>query len=219
MYSYGKQSEETNETNSYEDRSNWKARKYSYGYGEPDNSGETDAGSPYSQESDSRSPYSQEQDSRSSYSPEQDSRSSYSQESDSRSSYSYEKDNRSSYSYESGSRTPYSSDPEDWQGNPSGEAYKSRLANLSIAASIAGFLSMLIPYLTLPLGIMALLFGILSLIRGEYSRGRAVTGIVLGSCLILIGGTLIICVSALSPYADDLTRIFMEYMQHMQPVR
>ena len=56
MYSYGKQSEETNETNSYEDRSNWKARKYSYGYGEPDNSGETDAGSPYSQESDSRSP-------------------------------------------------------------------------------------------------------------------------------------------------------------------
>lgn len=113
-------------------------------------------------------------------------------------------------------RIPYSSEPVYGQENVSEDAWHSRFANLSTASSIAGILSMMIPYLTLPLGIMALLFGILSLYRGEYHKGRAVTGIVLGSCLILIGGTLIICVSALRPYTDDLTRIFMEYIEHIR---
>ena len=113
-------------------------------------------------------------------------------------------------------RIPTNSGPEYRQGAPDGSAYRSRLANLSLASSVAGFVSMIIPYLTLPLGIMAILFGIFSLYKGEYGRGRAVTGIVIGSCLVLIGGTLIICVSALSPYADDLTRIFMEYLEHIR---
>ena len=112
-------------------------------------------------------------------------------------------------------RIPYGSGPVGGRG-PEAQAYRSTFSNLSLILGIAGFFTLIIPYISLPIGIMAILFGVLGLRKMEFYRTRAIVGIVFGSCLVLIGGTLIICVSALLPYQDDLIRIWGEYMQQLR---
>ena len=90
---------------------------------------------------------------------------------------------------------------------------RSRFSGAALLLGIAGFFTVFFPYLTLPLGVMAILFGALGLRRGEPARGRAIVGIVMGSCLVLLGAVLVVCISALMPYQDDLIRIFDDYMR------
>ena len=111
-------------------------------------------------------------------------------------------------------RIPYGAGPS--VSAAEAQAYRSQGANLALLLGIVGCVSLLVPWLSLPLGMMAILFGALGLHRGEYHRNRAVTGIVIGVCLVLLSSTLILCLSALRPYQEDLIRIVNEYMQHLR---
>ena len=108
---------------------------------------------------------------------------------------------------------------EDYRYGGPGDGYsglprggRSSFSNAAVLLAFIGLGTLFVPWLTLVLGVMAILFGALALRRQEPGRGRAITGIAVGGCMVLLGGTLIICMSALMPYQDDLIRIFNDYM-------
>lgn len=89
----------------------------------------------------------------------------------------------------------------------------SRYSTLSFYLGLAAIPALMIPFLSLVLSVMAILFGIIGLRAGEALKKRAVTGIVVGVVFFLVSATLIFCIVLLAPYANDLTRIFQAYMQ------
>ena len=64
--------------------------------------------------------------------------------------------------------------------------------------------------------IMAICFGVIGLRQGEFGRRRAITGIVLGTVALLMGAVLVVSMAMMQPYAEDLMRIFEEYMRSVQ---
>ena len=89
---------------------------------------------------------------------------------------------------------------------------RSRFSGAALLLGIAGFFTVFFPYLTLPLGVMAILFGALGLRRGEPARGRAIVGIVMGSCLVLLphNESLAIYIALLVVYLASLKAGFLQ---------
>lgn len=115
-----------------------------------------------------------------------------------------------------GGRIQYGRGPEMYTDPEEEQRVRSRFAGLSFLVSIVSIMSLSFPYVTTPLSVMAILFGVISLRRQEYARKRAITGIVIGAVTFLLGATLTICMVILMPYAEDLMSIFQNYMGQMK---
>ena len=81
-------------------------------------------------------------------------------------------------------------------------------ASWSMALGTAGLFTLLFPVITLILGCAAIFLGALSCYRREVRQKRAVTGIVLGVCLVLLGAVLLYSIAALRPYGSELSRLW-----------
>lgn len=108
------------------------------------------------------------------------------------------------------SRTAYTGDVRQNEDSRSQEGDK--FANASIGCSIAAIFLTVFPYAGIPLGLMGLIFGILALHDRTVRNGRAVCGIVIGIGTVLLGTVLIIAMSALMPYEEQLLQMFQEYI-------
>jgi len=84
-------------------------------------------------------------------------------------------------------------------------------SNLSIFLSVGAAVSLLVPYIAVPVAVMSIIFGILSIRKQEGRLPAAAAGIAVSSAVLLIGAVLIICLSALSPYMADFTKMFSEF--------
>lgn len=104
------------------------------------------------------------------------------------------------------------------------EEYKQEIfSRLSMFTAILSCILLMIPRAALPVSMMAILFGAVS-IRREWDPqnrqntgipGRAVTGIVIGVVIFLFAAVLSFCMTALGPYSEDLRLLMEEYMSRM----
>ena len=81
-------------------------------------------------------------------------------------------------------------------------------ASWSAALGTIGLFTLLFPVITLILGGAAVFLGALSFHRREERQKRAVTGIVLGICLVLLGAVLLYSITALRPYGNELSKLW-----------
>ncbi len=93
-------------------------------------------------------------------------------------------------------------------------------SGLSIAAMVLGILSILffcIPYISLPLAIVGLILGIISLVKKQGGRGMAIAGVICSAIGFIIGIIVIIfAVAAISSgmySSPDFWSSFMEEYQ------
>ena len=90
------------------------------------------------------------------------------------------------------------------------------ISTLAMIAGIASIFSLFVPYIAIPVSLMAVLFGILGYRQTVLYRRRAVCGIVTGVIALLFGSVLLFCVFALRPYNEDLYQIFREYFSSLR---
>ena len=107
-------------------------------------------------------------------------------------------------------RTPYSDRP---VAAPEREGM---ISSLAMIAGIAAIFSLFVPYIAIPVSVMAILFGIVGYRQTVIYRRRAICGIVTGVIALLFGSVLLFCVFALRPYNEDLYQIFREYFSSLQ---
>lgn len=88
---------------------------------------------------------------------------------------------------------------------------KEGMATASLVLGIIAVVSCCIPYLAIPVSIAAIGFGILG--YKSAARTKAIIGIVLGAAMLLVGMTLLISISALMPYSEELLEAFSMYME------
>jgi len=87
---------------------------------------------------------------------------------------------------------------------------------LSLILGIISLFMIWMPFLPIPVSLMAIAFGVLGYRRSIHSRGKAVAGIAVGSASLLLGVTISVCIAMLMPYADDLNKMMETYFQRMQ---
>lgn len=92
----------------------------------------------------------------------------------------------------------------------------SSLSSLALKSGIAAILALGIPAASLPLSLMALLFGLAGLLRGESGRKQAAAGMVIGTAVFLTGSVLLFSASALRPYQADLRRVLEEGLRRLR---
>ena len=110
-------------------------------------------------------------------------------------------------------RIPYGAstvDPENVQ------AAQSKFSSLAFVLSLVSIVLLLFPYVAVPVSVMAVLFGIVGLRRGEFLKKRAITGIVIGVAVFLFATVMMFCLMLLMPYGDELTAVFQNYLNRMR---
>ena len=95
--------------------------------------------------------------------------------------------------------------------NTNAAAGRPVFSNLSICLSVGAVVSLLVPYIAVPIAVMSIIFGTFSIIKKEGRLSTAIAGIAVSSAALLIGAVLIICLAALSPYMADFTKMFSEF--------
>lgn len=93
-----------------------------------------------------------------------------------------------------------------------GSRQKPVFSNLSIFLSVGAVVSLLVPYIAVPVAVMSIIFGAISLKTQEGRNGTAIAGIAVSSAALLIGAALIISLAALAPYMEDLREMFSAFM-------
>ncbi len=83
-------------------------------------------------------------------------------------------------------------------------------AKASLVVAILSILSFMIPYLTIPVSLVSIVLGVMGM-RTRYRR-RAIAAIVIGGIMALTGVVLMICLSALNPYTEDLMNMLTDYI-------
>ena len=84
---------------------------------------------------------------------------------------------------------------------------------LSLILGIISLVLIGVPFLPIPVSLMAIAFGVIGYRRSTHFRGRAVAGIAVGSAALILGITMSICLAMLMPYADDLSRMMETYFK------
>ncbi len=85
-------------------------------------------------------------------------------------------------------------------------------ARASLILGILSIVSITMPYITIILSLAAIAFGILG--SRSRRRGQAIAGIIMGVVMLLTGMVLLVCLSALEPYEEELTNLFYNYLNN-----
>ena len=108
-----------------------------------------------------------------------------------------------------GQRIPYGQ-PDG--GGPVISLAGARYCRISLILAVVSCMLIMVPFLPIPVSIMAIAFGVIGYRRSIHSRGRAIAGIAVGAAVLLISMTLSVCVTMLMPYMEDLNRMMESYL-------